>query len=229
MTDPGPPAPRLRRDWTAAFVLGELVGFVPPAVTGAALGAANAPDLVLVVGLTVAGAMEGAVLGMAQATVLRRHAPAVDRRRWVVATAVAASFAWFVGMGGGAAMGSSGGSPALLVLLVPAWCAALLAMGFAQWRVLREVVPGSGRWVPVNAAAWLVGVMIPVVAISAVPNEAPVPVFVAVAVAAAVAMGATVGAITGRTLARLLDRIGAESWRFREPRPRRPDATARPT
>lgn len=35
-TDGGDPA-HLRRDWTLAVALGELVGFVPPAVTGATL------------------------------------------------------------------------------------------------------------------------------------------------------------------------------------------------
>ncbi len=196
---------RLRHDWTTAFVLGELVGFIPPAVVGAVLGAVRAPDPVLVAGLTVAGSLEGAALGWAQSRVLRRYAPSVDRRQWTIGTAAAAAFAWLVGMGGGSLMGS-GASPVLLVLLVPAWCSALLAMGFAQWRVLREVVPHSGRWIPVNAAAWLLGVMIPVVAISLVPNDSPVSVFIAVAVAAAVVMGMTVGAITGRTLEALLDR-----------------------
>jgi hypothetical protein len=46
-TDGGDPA-HLRRDWTLAVALGELVGFVPPAVTGATLAALGAPDVALV-------------------------------------------------------------------------------------------------------------------------------------------------------------------------------------
>ena len=61
-------------------MIGELVGFVPPASTGAVLAAIEASDPVLVVGLTLAGLFEGAALGAAQATVLSRDAPAVNRR-----------------------------------------------------------------------------------------------------------------------------------------------------
>ena len=95
--------------------------------------------------------------------------------------------------------------PALLaVVLVLVWCAALLAMGYAQWSVLRRRVPRSGRWVWVTAGAWLLGVTIPVVALSSVPNGWPGWVHAGIGVIAAVAMGLTVGTLTGRTLERLL-------------------------
>jgi hypothetical protein len=187
-------------------VIGELVGFVAPAVVGATLGATGAPDYVMVPALTVAGMIEGLALGVAQRRVLARHAPEIDGRAWVLATVGAAGFAWFVGMGGGALMGAGiepGWLP--LVLLVPAWIAALLAMGWAQWTVLRGAVPNSRRWVAVTAGAWLLGVSIPVVALSITPNSLPPMFFILVGVIAAVLMGLTVGTITGRTLARLLD------------------------
>jgi hypothetical protein len=196
----------LRRRWTLAVVIGELVGFVPPAATGALLATLGASDGALVVGLTVAGLFEGAAIGTTQAIVLAGDAPSVDGRRWVVATVAAAGFAWFVGMGGSAIMGSGLAPPAvLLVVMVPAWTAALLSMGYAQWRVLRRAVPRSGRWVSVTSAAWLLGVMIPVGALSAVPNGWPAWAHAVTAVLAAAAMGLTVGALTGRTLERLLD------------------------
>src|SRR5215218_4066205 len=72
--------PGLRRRWTRAFVIGELVGFLPPAITGATLAAWGAPDVVLVAGLTLAGCLEGGAIGIAQARVLARHAPALDGR-----------------------------------------------------------------------------------------------------------------------------------------------------
>jgi hypothetical protein len=195
----------LRWRWTLAFLVGELVGFIPPAVTGAALAAASAPDLILVVGLTTAGLAEGAALGVAQARVLRRYAPSVSSRDWVAATTVAAGFAWFVGMGSGALLGTDESPPALLAAaMVPAWAAALLAMGLLQWLVLRRTVPRSLRWVPVTAGAWLLGVAIPVLALSAAPNSWPAWSYVAVGVSAAVAMGLTVGVLTGGTLQRLL-------------------------
>jgi hypothetical protein len=196
---------RLRREWTLALLLGELVGFVPPALTGAALAVAGASDAVLVAGLTVAGALEGAAIGAAQALVLRRHEAPVDGRRWTAATAAAAAFAWLVGMGGGALLGAGVAPTAvLLAVLVPLWMAALLGMGAAQWLVMRRRLPRSARWIPVTAGAWLVGVLIPVTALSVVPNGWPPAAHVAVGIAAAVAMGVTVGLLTGRTLARLL-------------------------
>lgn len=195
-----------RRRWTVAFVVGELVGFVAPAVTGAALAAADAPDVALVVGLTVAGVVEGLCLGVAQAHVLARDVPGVERGQWIRGTAAGAGLAWFVGMGGGALMGSEIAPPGvLLMLLVPAWTMGLLAMGALQWLVLRRVVPRSGRWVWVSAGAWLVGVMIPVAALSAAPNSWPPAVHAVIGVGAAVVMGCTVGLITGATMQRLVE------------------------
>jgi hypothetical protein len=195
----------LRRQWVLAMMVGELVGFVPPAVMGAALASAGAPDAMLVAGLTAAGCLEGLAIGAAQAAILRRHAAPVDGRAWVAVTSAAAGFAWLVGIGGGALLGAGVLPPAvLLVLLVPAWTAGLLGMGAGQWLVLRRAVPRSGRWVPVTAGAWVAGVALPVAALSAAPNDWPLAAHVVIGVLAAVAMGATVGALTAPTLERLL-------------------------
>ena len=97
------------------MLVGELVGFVPPALTGAWLGALAVPDPVLVVGLTIAGAFEGAALGIAQARVLARFAPRVDGEAWVIATAAAAAFAWFAGMASASLLGSDVAPPGVLV------------------------------------------------------------------------------------------------------------------
>ena len=91
---------------------------------------------------------------------------------------------------------------------MPLWIAGLLSMGYGQWLVLRRTVTRSGRWVGVTAGAWLVGVMIPVVALSATPNAWPAWAFAVIGVLAAVAMGVTVGALTGRTMERLLSQEG---------------------
>lgn len=199
------PVNRFRRDWTLAFVVGELVGFVPPAVVGAWLGFSGAGDIALVLGLALAGAVEGAVLGTAQAWVLRRHRSGIPAGAWVGATAVGAGVAWLAGMGGAAIAGKAS-TTAVLLVLVPVWLLGLAAMGVLQWRVLRRRLPGSGRWVPVSSAAWLVGVLIPVAVISAVPDDWPTAAHIALAVLAAVAMGLVVGVVTGTTMQRLLER-----------------------
>ncbi len=64
------------------------------------------------------------------------------------------------------------------------------------------VVADAETWIPVTTVAWSIGVAIPVIALSVVPNGWPPAVHVVVAVGAAVAMGATVGVITGPTLVR---------------------------
>jgi purine-cytosine permease-like protein len=93
----------------------------------------------------------------------------------------------------------------LLAVLVPAWTAALLAMGTAQWLVMRRGIPGSVRWVWVTSGAWLAGVALPVTALSVAPNSWPPAAHAVIGVLAAVAMGLTVGVLTGRTLQRLLE------------------------
>ena len=192
----------LRHRWTVAFVVGEMVGFVPPAVCGATLAAIGASDVVLVVGLTLAGLLEGMAIGVAQARVLARYAPAINGRDWVTATMAGAGFAWFVGMGGGALMGGDVAPPVVVAaLLVPAWCAALLSMGYLQSRVMRRTVPRSGRWVWVTAGAWLLGVMIPIVVLTTAPNGWPGWAHVMVGVIGAMAMGLTVGALVGLRVA----------------------------
>ncbi len=200
------PTSKLVVRWTVALLIAELVGFLPPAVVGTLLGTAQASDAWMVIGLTAAGALEGLALGVAGAWVLARHLPDLDARRWVLGTTLGAAWAWFVGMGGSAAVGRAD-SPGLVALsLIPLWCSGLLAMGWAQWRVLREVTSGAGRWIWVSAGAWLLGVSIPVAALSAVPEGTSIPVHVAVGSLAALAMGATVGLLTGTTLRTLVAR-----------------------
>lgn len=205
------PPRSLRRRWIAAFLVGELAGFVPPAATGAALAAAGAGDALLVGGLVAAGFLEGAVLGWAQAAVLRGVLPAVRFRDWVLATAAGAALAWAAGMSASPLLQRFG--LVALVAVGPALMAGWLAMGVLQWRVLRRAAPRSGRWVPVTALAWLVGVAIPVVALGVVPNGWPLPVHAAVGVAAALAMGATVGALTAGALERVVTSAAGSSGR----------------
>lgn len=195
----------LLRRWVGAFVVGELIGFVPPALTGAALAANDAGDVAMTISLTAAGLLEGLAIGVAQRHVLQRHAPAIDGGRWVLATTAGAGLAWLVGMGGSAALQQRPAPLAVLIaVLVPLWVVGLLAMGAGQWLVMRPQVPHSSRWVWVSAGAWLVGVAIPVVVLSLLPNAWPLWSHVVGGVVAAVAMGVTVGLLTGRTLQALL-------------------------
>ncbi len=192
----------VRGRWIKACLVGELVGFVPPAVTGAVLGALGAPDVALIAGLTIAGTAEGAILGWRQGVVVHGALRGVAVRRWVIATAAAAAFAWLVGMGGAPLFDRVG--PAVAVVYVPLAALALWSMGGLQAGVMADAVADVHHWAAVTALAWLVGVTIPIATMSLLPASTPAAVTVVAAVAAAVAMGVTVGAITGASLARIV-------------------------
>lgn len=193
------PSVASRSRWIRACVVGELIGFVPPAVTGAALFAVGAPEVVMIVGLVLAGVAEGAVLGRVQSEVVTTLIP--DVSGWTRATALAAGIAWLAGMGGSALLQAVG--PLALVVAAPGWLVGLLSMGYLQARRLAPVVDDAIDWIGVTTLGWLVGVALPVIALSAIPDGWPLVAHVVAAVVAAVAMGATVGAVSGRTLHRL--------------------------
>jgi hypothetical protein len=196
---------RLWARWTAATTAGEALGFAVPAAVGAAAFGLGVPDGAAVPLAVAAGAGEGAILGAAQALVLRRELRDLDRRDWIAATAAAAALCWGAGMSLGVF------AEALpTVVVVAGWALAapllLTAIGTAQWLVLRRHVAGAGLWVPANAAAWLVGLPLPFAALALVDEDAPAGVVLAAGVVAGLGMGLVVAAVTGLALVRLLRR-----------------------
>jgi hypothetical protein len=69
--------------WVLLVTLAEAAGFTVPAAVGVAVTAASSRPIMTFVAMVLAGSVEGAVLGSAQADCLWRILPA--RRRWVVA------------------------------------------------------------------------------------------------------------------------------------------------
>jgi hypothetical protein len=82
----------------AVVTLGETVGFSVPAAVGVAVTSASWGPLATLVALVLAGSVEGAVLGTAQADCLYRWRVLPTRRWWIVATSVGAAVAWSIGM-----------------------------------------------------------------------------------------------------------------------------------
>lgn len=182
------------RRWVAACAAAETVGMT--AAAGAAVladGLSGPPAL----GVVVAGGLvEGTALGIAQASVLARIAPALSRVRYLAATVVVAGLGWaaasapsVVGDGGDAEQ-----PPVVLVVLGAVALGLVLGvvLGTAQALTLRGVVRHPGRWVVANAAAWplamaliFVGATLPGAGWSA---------------ASVVVMGALTGAIAGTVL-----------------------------
>ena len=203
--------------WVAANLVGELIGlglvgvigylviygFGEPESTGYVLSFA-----VLVVGL---GALEGVIVGSAQAIVLRRRLPRL--RTWVAATAVGAVIAWTLGMLPGTLMSlqepappaaSSGPSDTLqLVLAIPMGLVGGVILGFPQWLILKRYIPRAGWWVGANALAWACGMPLVFFVASASATEDLRSAALTATIGLA-AVGALVGGIHGAFLVRLL-------------------------
>jgi hypothetical protein len=208
---PPPPIPlrvsegQLWRSWTGWVTTGEFVGFSVPAITAAltaslAAGAA-APLLIL------AGAVEGAMLGLAQGHVLARELPTLTVRRWVIATALAAAAAWGIGLLPMLTDGRLFDLPILVVIPVVAVLGAVLlgSIGTAQWLVLRHQVTGSGIWIATTAGAWAAGLLVFTAVTTPLwqPGQ-PIVVVAAIGVLGGLFMAGTVAALTGRAVVRLL-------------------------
>ncbi|MFI5588423.1 hypothetical protein ACIA5G_25450 [Amycolatopsis sp. NPDC051758] len=163
-TAPRPRVPLRRRTlawlWFFVVTIAEFVGFAIPATAGALT--ADRPVALTVPVMLLAGALEGAALGSGQAWVLRRAIPALNRGHWVTATAVAAAFAYLIGLAPSTWASSLTGWPPLLLwpTVAAMGIALLLSIGFAQWLVLRQHVAGSVFWIATTAGAWLLGLAV---------------------------------------------------------------------
>jgi len=191
--------------------MGELIGFggIPVLGFGAILllsrAAGTDPNPGLMYAVAVAGGFgEGAVLAVFQLRVLRDCLPRLNGRRWVVATACAASLAWACGM---LAPTLDEYAPLSATVQVAIWVSAsiviLLSIGVAQVCVLYGVVTNPGIWAVGNVAGWLAGLPWTFVLPAMLPESAPVVVWVVTFVIAGVLMGATAGAVTAAFLLRL--------------------------
>ena len=202
---PPPSGWRLWRMWVAWVTAGETVGFLVPALVGALT--AGYPAATYLPSLLLAGAVEGAFLGVAQAHVLRRVLPSLSARAWVAATSAAAVIAWLIGMTPVVAAGVLGELPRPVVVVAAILLGSLLllSIGTAQWTVLRNHVVGAGRWIAVTAVAWVLGLAAFMLIATPLWHEGqPFALTAAIGVLAGLVMAGTVAAVTGLGLVRLL-------------------------
>ncbi|MEU4524691.1 hypothetical protein AB0F52_38980 [Amycolatopsis sp. NPDC024027] len=206
-----PPVPLLRGrrlawTWFLVVMAAEFLGFAIPAVIGAVT--AGSPAAVALPALLLAGAAEGAALGTGQALVLRRALPALNTRRWVAATAGAASFAYLAGLAPSTWAADLVSWPPLVLWPVAAvlGTALLLSIGFAQWLVLRRHLARSARWIFTTAGAWLLGlaVFLGVTMPLWQPGQ-HLALIMLIGILGGWVMAATTSAVTGIALRRLLD------------------------
>lgn len=195
---------RLFREWTASVTVGELAGFCVPALVGSLVLGTSTPVAVAL--MVAAGSVEGAVLGWSQARVLVRVLPELSIRRWIVGTAIAAAFAWLIGL-----LPSTFGSAlsawpvgVLVVVGVILGTLLLCSIGTAQWVELRRDVPEAGWWILVTAAAWCAGLLafFPVTSLLWQPGQ-PVLLVAAIGALGGLIMAVTMAATSGWALVRL--------------------------
>lgn len=145
------------------MVLAESLGFLIPVggfALAATLGLEGWATWAL---LVLCGAGEGALLGLGQSVALQGSSAEVPIGRWVAVTAGAASVAWAIGMlpptlaDLGAPL--DWGDPVTWVVVGLAGLVLLASIPLAQWPVLARSVRRAWRWVPLNMAAWLVGLV----------------------------------------------------------------------
>jgi hypothetical protein len=192
---------RLARAWFWVVTAAETVGFA--VAVGAGALTVNASTAVVVVSLLCAGAVEGAMLGWGQATVLRHALPGLSRSRWVAATTCAAALAYLIGLVPSTFEQSMAAwSPVLLGgVATLLGCGLLASIGTAQWLILRRHVHHAGRWIVATAIAWTVGLGVFLgVAMPLWRPGQPLALIAAIGVAGGLLMAAATSAITGVTL-----------------------------
>jgi hypothetical protein len=209
--EPQPPdGGALWRGWVLAATVGELVGFGLATLAGMLVGSATegiagpAGVLAWIGVVALAGAVEGTALGSAQWWVLRRYLPPMTWRRWVGSTVASGIGAWGLGMGLGQNLDLNSWSLPLLVvggLVFVVGLGAILGLGQA-W-ALRPYIVGAAWWVPANALAWTIGLLIAFGGTALIPDWTNLPVVALLGGATGLLMGATTAAITGLVLVRL--------------------------
>lgn len=205
--------------WIAVNAVGELVGLGGTFLIAAAALPATA-TIEGVAGvlagfgvLVTSGALEATVLALLQHRVLHPWFPSVSRAAWWRATLFGAWIAYALGYLPSTLMNAAEEAGAAPAAEPAMWLTLLLAAGLGavagavlsalQARTLRRSVPGAGRWIPANMAAWAVGMPVIFVGMDvAFRIGGPAPMALTIAVTLLVA-GALVGAIHGRTLLRL--------------------------
>jgi hypothetical protein len=215
-----PTASKFYRNWILANAMGELIGlgitFSVAYLAFSNLGESNALLAVLASdGLfLLTGAVEGWIVGSAQAWAIGLLLPQIPKKAWVRATIYGALSAWFLGIipstifslsNPGPAQAGGGEPPAWLIYLLAAGMGLVLGpiLAVPQWRVLRHYLPRAGYWVLANALAWMFGMPVIFIGTNVIGPGVPAYRIIAALLAAIFAAGAVVGIVHGYFLWRL--------------------------
>jgi hypothetical protein len=183
------------RRWVGCTVAGEAAGFTAAAAIASTQDLSHTPEVAI---LLAVGAVEGALLGKAQAmTMTRLQLPAAVLRLWPVTTSVAAMVAWSIGLVPSSLQKLSWSSGTAWVLAAVLVLVLLTSIPAAQFMLLRTALPTAGRWVRFNALAWMLGLSWTFVPPALVRPETPIVSEIGVYAIAGVLMATTVAIISG--------------------------------
>lgn len=199
--------------WVLANAAGELAGLGTVTLIAWALVSTMKDQqtflqhVLFAIALIAAGALEGVLVGAAQAWALTPRLAGFSRREWIQATFLGSLLAWVLGMLPStlmaAAAESSGQAPTEPGPAVTYALAALLGavagvlLSFFQWRVLRAHLPGAAGWMAANAAAWALGMPLVFLGADLASRGGAIPVLVATCAVTLAGTGALVGAVHG--------------------------------
>jgi len=189
--------------WVLVVTLGEALGFTVPAAVGIAVTGASWRPLSTWVAIVLAGSVEGALLGAAQADCLYRWRVLPARRRWIVARSLGAAVAWSLGMLPSTVNGLRW-TATTAVLAGVGGLMLLVSLPLAQYFVLRDHVTRPALWIPINIVAWLIGIAWTLAPSPVVDQSTPARDLILRYGLAGLCMAATVAVVTGVGMLRLL-------------------------
>jgi hypothetical protein len=130
------------------------------------------------------------------------------RRRWVLATSVGAALAWSIGMLP-STLGGLSWTPRTVIAVGMGALILLGSLPTAQYVLLRDHVSRAIWWIPINMAAWLVGIAWTLLPSPWIDQTTPTSSLIMIYGIAGLCTAATVAVITGLGMIRFLRPIGA--------------------
>jgi hypothetical protein len=214
--------------WIIANALAELVGLGTVALLVMLLTPRLESGLTFGIALMLFASVsvEGLCVGAAQWWVLREQL-SLKAFPWIGMTVLGGTVAWLIGMIAGSTLSFEAETtavtePGLIMTLLLSGLMGLglgVMLGTAQWLVLKNYVKRAVWWIPANAVAWLVGMVIIFASIDFLMLLSS-PLLIALSSGLALLLtGAGVGAIHGGVLDRLLHASAASA----NPSPKKED------
>ncbi|MCU1568889.1 MAG: hypothetical protein JWQ56_3826 [Pseudarthrobacter sp.] len=188
--------------WVIAVTAGEAVGFMIPAAVGGVLAVAATPSFLVYPSMIVAGACEGALLGLGQS--IGFGSSVVRRSSWVAATAAGAAVAWSIGMLPSTIIDFDPGSPSVVPWILAGAVLLLVSIPALQWLVLRRVIRPAFWWIPVNAGVWAVGILWTLAPSPFIDERTALPVLFGTYILAGLLMAVTVASLSSLAALRVV-------------------------